>query len=102
MSSLNLNEDLLKITQWAYQGKMLFNPDITKQAQETVFKYQTAFEISWSYLHEKLSFLEHMDKKIKKATIGVNLTHKLNLLLLSLSLLKIYKCFIRPHLDCCL
>ena len=34
-SSSNLNVDLLKITQWAYQCKMLFNPDITKQAQET-------------------------------------------------------------------
>ena len=34
-SSSNLNVDLLKIAQWAYQCKMLFNPDITKQAQET-------------------------------------------------------------------
>ena len=34
-SSSNLNVDLLKITQWAYQCKMLFNPHITKQAQET-------------------------------------------------------------------
>ena len=37
ISSSNLNEDLLKITQWAYQCKMLFNPDITKQAQEINF-----------------------------------------------------------------
>ena len=32
ISSSNLNGDLLKITQWAYQRKMSFNPDITKQA----------------------------------------------------------------------
>ena len=37
ISSSNLNEDLLKITQWAYQWKMLFNPDITKQAQGIIF-----------------------------------------------------------------
>ena len=37
ISSSNLNEDLLKITQWAYQWKMLFNPDIRKQAQEIIF-----------------------------------------------------------------
>ena len=37
ISSLNLNEDLVKITHWAYQWKMSFNPDITKQAQEIIF-----------------------------------------------------------------
>ena len=34
-----------------------------------------------------------------KATVGVNLMRKLNLLLPRLSLLTVYKCFIRPHLD---
>ena len=36
-SSSNLNEVLVKITHWAYQWKMSFNPDITKQAQEIIF-----------------------------------------------------------------
>ena len=37
ISSSNLNEDLAKITHWAYQWKMSFNPDIKKQAQEIIF-----------------------------------------------------------------
>ena len=37
ISSSNLNEDLLKITQWAYQWEMSFNPDLTKQAQDIIF-----------------------------------------------------------------
>ena len=37
ISSSNLNEDLLKITQWAYQWKLSFNSGITKQAQEIIF-----------------------------------------------------------------
>ena len=37
ISSSNLNEDLLKITQWAYQWKMSFDPDIKKQTQEIIF-----------------------------------------------------------------
>ena len=44
ISSSNLNEDLVKITHWADQWKMLFNPDISKQAQEIIFsrkKYNT-------------------------------------------------------------
>ena len=37
ISSTNPNKDLLKITQWAYQWKISFNPDITKQAKEMIF-----------------------------------------------------------------
>ena len=33
----NLKNDLDKITQWAYQWKMSFNPDISKQAHEVIF-----------------------------------------------------------------
>ena len=32
-----LNDDLNKISEWAYKWKMLFNPDLTKQAQEVIF-----------------------------------------------------------------
>ena len=118
ISSSNLNEDLVKITHWAYQWKMSFNPDITKQSQEIIFsrKKNNASHPSLYFnntpiqrksvqkhlglfLEEKLSFLEHIDEKIKKATVGVNLMRKLNLLLPRSSLLAIYKCFIRPHLD---
>ena len=32
-----LNNDLVKISRWAYQWKMSFNPDPSKQAQEVIF-----------------------------------------------------------------
>ena len=32
-----MNNDLIKISEWAYQWKMSFNPDPTKQAQEVIF-----------------------------------------------------------------
>ena len=51
------------------------------------------------FLDEKLSFLEHANKTIKKATVGVNLIRKLNLLLSRPSLISVYKCFIKRHLD---
>ena len=44
-------------------------------------------------------FLEHVDVKIKKATVGVNLNRKLNLLLPRLALLTVYKCLIRTYPD---
>ena len=36
LSEFHLNSDL-KISDWAYQWKMPFNPDFSKQAQEVVF-----------------------------------------------------------------
>ena len=36
LSANALNNDLLKIN-WAYQWKMCFNPDPSKQAQEVIF-----------------------------------------------------------------
>ena len=36
-SSNKLNEDLSKSSQWAYQWKMSFNPDLSKPAQEVIF-----------------------------------------------------------------
>ena len=37
ISANELNKDLQKISEWAYQWKMSFNPDLNKQAQEVVF-----------------------------------------------------------------
>ena len=36
-SASNLNDDLDKISYWAYQWKMQFNPDLNKQANEVIF-----------------------------------------------------------------
>ena len=35
--TINLNNDLNKIRNWAIQWKMNFNPDPSKQAQEVIF-----------------------------------------------------------------
>ena len=43
--------------------------------------------------------MEHIEEKIKKATVEVNLRPTMNLLLQRLALLIVYKCLIRPHLD---
>ena len=37
LSANNLNHDLRLIQQWAYQWKMEFNPDPSKQATEVIF-----------------------------------------------------------------
>ena len=37
MSADQLEKDLKKISGWAYKWKMIFNPDLSKQAQEVIF-----------------------------------------------------------------
>ena len=37
LSSKQLNDDLKKVSDWAYQWKMSFNADLSKQAQEVIF-----------------------------------------------------------------
>ena len=117
-SSAFLNDDLLKISRWAYQWKKIFDPGASKQAQEIVFSrkanasnHATVYfnnvpvirdniqKHLGLFLDSKLSFFDHINEKIKKATKGVNVIRKMNLLLPRSSLLTIYKSFVRPHLD---
>ena len=37
VSSVVLNDDLLKVSQWALQWKMIFTPHVSKQDQEVAF-----------------------------------------------------------------
>ena len=48
LSAKNLNDDLNRINNWAFQWKMSFNHDPNKQAQEVVFsrKIQILFQHS--------------------------------------------------------
>ena len=50
------------------------------------------------HLDEKLNF-NHVKEKIAKANEGIGLIRKLAHILPRQSLLRIYKSFIRPHLD---
>ena len=41
-SASKLNDDFEKISYWAYQWKMQFNPDPNKQANEVIFSRKTS------------------------------------------------------------
>ena len=68
----NLSDDLCIISNWAYQWKMSFNPNKSKQAQEVIFSRKTSIQSHNSpviktthhkhlplTLDEKLNFKEH-------------------------------------------
>ena len=97
---------------------MIFNPDVSKQAQEVVFSRKAVTTNHGTvyfnndpvirenfqkhlglFLDSKLNFFSHINEKIKNATKGINVIRKMNLSLPRSSLLTIYKSFVRPHLD---
>ena len=117
-TSQKLNNDLHKVSLWAYKWKMSFNPDPSKQAQEVIFlrkinkvhhppllfNNSTIQQIlSQKYLgihlDEEFTFKYHINEKINKANKGIGIIHKLNNILPHSVLLTIYHSFIRPHLD---
>ena len=119
LSAQNVNEDLNKINNWAFQWKMSFNPDPSTQAQEVIFSRKLD-KLSYPPLHfnnvaltqpttqkhlgmlldVKLDFPGHLKNIYSKVNKTMGILRKLhNTLPSRLSLLTIYKSFIRPHLD---
>ena len=117
-SSNDLNNDLAKISDWAFQWKMNFNPDSNKQAQEVIFTRKTlkpshppltfnnipvvqtpSQKHLGMFLDSRLDFQEHLKSILNKVNKTIALLHKFQNVLPRSSLLTIYKSFIRPHLD---
>ena len=114
ISAYELNNDMQKISEWAYKWRMLFNPDLNKQAQKVIFSRKLnksshpkirfnnppVFCANWQkhlgmYLNETLNFNLHIKKKIAKALKGIGIIKKVAPDIL---LLQMYKSFVRPHL----
>ena len=92
-----LSNDLLTISKWAFNWKMLFNPDPKKPAQEVIFSRKKHFQIHpiinlnnveaerapyqkhlGIVLDEKLNFKQHIDSVISKINKGIAVIKKLS------------------------
>ena len=120
MSADQLDQDMKKISNRAYIWKMIFDPDLSKQAQNVIFSRKT-FKINQPittfntipvartpyqkhldlYPDEKLIFNHHINVKLSKAQKGIGIIKGLSHILPRISLITICKTFIRPHLDYC-
>ena len=99
------------IHNWAFQWKMNFNPDLTKQAEEVIFSCKTEklphppFTQSIYQKHlgiildSKLTFENYLKTVTMKINKTTGLLCKLQNLLPRSSLILIYKAIVRPHLD---
>ena len=117
-STEELNNDLRNISKSAYQWKMIFNTDLTKQAQEVIFsrKINKPVHPNLTFnnsqvgqtesqkhlgliLNNKLNFNEHLKGALDKISKTMGLIRKFQPILSRFSLLTIHKTFVRPHLD---
>ena len=117
-SCFDLNCDLSKINDWAYQWKMCFNPDPNKQAAEVISSHKISHQFHppiffnntpvvsqpstkhlGMILDSKLNFSQHLSEKISKANKGIGVIKRLRYNLTRKHLVTIYKSNIRPHLD---
>ena len=118
ISSSELNSNLAKISEWAFEWKMSFNPDQSKPAQEVIFsrKLKTVPHPSITFnnnplslcpaqkhlglvLDSELTFNEHINHILSKVNKSIGLLCKFQSVLPRSSLLTIYKTFIRSHFD---
>ena len=117
LSTNELNQDLNRINNWAFQWKMSFNFGSSKQAQEVIFsrKLQKSTHPTLSFnknavtqsvtqkhlgvlFDTKLEFQGHLKSIINKINKTIGLLCKLHNTLPRLPLLTIYKSFLRPQL----
>ena len=113
-----LVKDLETVSQWGYQWKMVFNPDITKQAVEVIFSvkkkkpnhpdlYFNGIPVAredytkhlGAYLDSRLNFSKHITESVRKATKGLSLLKFLSKYVSRKVLDLSYKLYVRPHLD---
>ena len=102
----------------AFQWKITFNPDPSKQGQEIIFSrkkmksyyprvYFNTIPVSSVSVHsplgmlldDKLTYKHNLKFVLKKVKTTIGLLRKFQEILLRQSLIRIYKSFIRPHLD---
>ena len=70
----DLNNDLIKITKWAFQWKMSFNPYISKQAHEVIFSHKMSITSHPLLTFNNIPVAETNSQK----HLGMQLDNKLN------------------------
>ena len=117
-STETLNSDLQKITNWAWQWKLVFNPDLTKQAVEVIFSKKLSISspppltfnnipVKRVYetkhlgliLDNKLNFSSHLNDKISKAKTSLGVMKQIKKWVDMKTLENVYKLYVRPHLE---
>ena len=72
-SAITLKQDLGAITNWAFQWKMVFNPDLSKQAQEVIFSRKIKKLLYPALLFNNIPLINSLFQKHLGLTLDVKL-----------------------------
>ena len=72
-SAITLSQDLNAITNWAFQWKMIFNPDLSKQAQEVIFSRKIKKLLHPTLLFKNISLSNILFQKHLGLTLDIKL-----------------------------
>ena len=72
-SAATLSQDLNGITNWAFQWKMIFNPDLSKQAQEVIFSRKIKKLLHPTLLFNNIALNNSLFKKHLGLTLDIML-----------------------------
>ena len=72
-SAATLRNDWTVISNWAFQWKMIFNPDLTKQAQEVIFSRKIKKLLHPSLLFNNIPLKNSIFQKHLRMTLDVKL-----------------------------
>ena len=98
-SAVELNNDLNKISDWAFPWKITFNTDPPLHLGDNNVSQVNSQKLLGIILDIKLTFEEHLKSVFKKTNKTIGLLQKLSNLLPRQALVTISKAFVRPHLD---
>ena len=106
------------ISKWAYNLKMVFNPDPSKPTQEVLFSRKKQVQVHPTIslnniqvekapyqrhlalvIKEKLNFEQNIDSAISKVNKGISIICRFRYRLPRKSLITTYKTFLRPRID---
>ena len=74
ITTLELNSDLSRIKQWAFQWKMSFNPDPNKQAQEVFFSRKLKKVCHYPLRFDNNKVSQASSQKLLGLTLDIRLT----------------------------
>ena len=74
LNATTLSQDLNAITNWAFQWKMIFKPDLSKQAQEVIFSRKIKKLLYPTLLFDNI----YLSNSLFQKHLGLTLDRKLN------------------------
>ena len=99
-SATTLKQDLGAITNWAFQWKMVFNPDLSKQAQEVIFSRKIKKLLHPTLLFNNIPLSNSLFQKHHGLTLDVKLNISEHIKVLPKKLIKLWVFYVNFNKFC--